>query len=178
MEISQAVALFLHEIFLKFFIFFSEFQAILHYVLYKTDSINRKEVFMQQQKRVKLATCMKWKSLLFCLVLFGITGCQQPTKPLVREIKTDKSVQKPAKPSNGNSGNSGNSQSNEQEEFTYKGLDIPKTLARSPQRLREMIFQGRQISETEPQLNAQGMVVKYIEKEVEHDISRFRSAWR
>ena len=114
---------------------------------------------------------MKWKSLLFCLVLFGITGCQQPTKPLVREIKTDKSVQKPAKPSNGNSGNSGNSQSNEQEEFTYKGLDIPKTLARSPQRLREMIFQGRQISETEPQLNAQGMVVKYIEKEVEHDIS-------
>ena len=171
MEISQAVALFLHEIFLKFFIFFSEFQAILHYVLYKTDSINRKEVFMQQQKRVKLATCMKWKSLLFCLVLFGITGCQQPTKPLVREIKTDKSVQKPAKPSNGNSGNSGNSQSNEQEEFTYKGLDIPKTLARSPQRLREMIFQGRQISETEPQLNAQGIVVKYIEKEVEHDIS-------
>ena len=137
---------------------------------------------MQQQKRAKPATRMKWGSLLICLVLLGITGCQQPTKPLVKEIKTDKSVQRPSKPDKPNNGNgentnngtgahSGNGQNNEQEELTYKGLDIPKTLARSPQRLRELIFQGQQLSETGPQLNTQGMVVKYIEKEVEYDVS-------
>ncbi|AIW88926.1 MULTISPECIES: thiol-activated cytolysin family protein [unclassified Treponema] len=137
---------------------------------------------MQQQKRAKPTTRMKWGSLLICLVLLGITGCQQPTKPLVKEIKTDKSVQRPSKPDKPNNGNgentnngtgahSGNGQSNEQEELTYKGLDIPKTLARSPQRLRELIFQGQQLSETGPQLNTQGMVVKYIEKEVEYDVS-------
>ena len=37
--------------------------------------------------------------------------------------------------------------------------------------MRELIFQGQQIRETEPQLNAHGQVVKYIEKEVEHDLS-------
>ena len=137
---------------------------------------------MQQQKRAKPATRMKWRSLLICLVLLGITGCQQPTKPLVKEIKTDKSVQRPSKPDKPNNGNgentnngtgahSGNGQHNEQEELTYKGLDIPKTLARSPQRLRELIFQGQQLSETGPQLNTQGMVVKYIEKEVKYDVS-------
>ena len=117
-------------------------------------------------------------------MLLGITGCQQPAKPLVKEIKTEKSSQKPAKPekpSNGNGGNtnngqnsggSGNNQNSEQGEITYKGLAIPETLARSPQQLREMIIQGPQIGEaTEPHFNEHGNVVAYIKKEVEHDIS-------
>ena len=157
-------------------------------MLYKTDSINCKEVFMQQQQqRAKPAICVKLRrsaALLLCLMLLGITGCQQPAKPLVKEIKTEKSSQKPAKPekpSNGNGGNtnngqngggSGNNQNSEQGEITYKGLDIPKSLARSPQKLREMIIQERQIGdETKPQFNEQGKIVKYIEKEVEYDIS-------
>ena len=140
---------------------------------------------MQQQKRAKPATRMKWGALLLCLVMFGMMGCQQPTKPLLKEIKTEKpntssNPAKPAKTGNGNGenangsqngGNSGKGQNNEQEEIDYKGFKIPATLARSPQRLRELIFQGQQLSETEPQLNAQGMVVKYIEKEVEYDVS-------
>lgn len=140
---------------------------------------------MQQQKRAKPATRMKWGALLLCLVVFGMMGCQQPTKPLLKEIKTEKpntssNPAKPDKAGNGNGenangsqngGNSGKGQNNEQEEIDYKGFKIPATLARSPQRLRELIFQGQQLSETEPQLNAQGMVVKYIEKEVEYDVS-------
>lgn len=140
---------------------------------------------MQQQKRAKPATRMKWGALLLCLVVFGMMGCQQPTKPLLKEIKTEKpntssNPAKPDKTGNGNGenangsqngGNSGKGQNNEQEEIDYKGFKIPATLARSPQRLRELIFQGQQLSETEPQLNAQGMVVKYIEKEVEYDVS-------
>ena len=140
---------------------------------------------MQQQKRAKPATRMKWGALLLCLVVFGMMGCQQPTKPLLKEIKTEKpntssNPAKPDKTGNGNGenangsqngGNSGKGQNNEQEEIDYKGVKIPATLARSPQRLRELIFQGQQLSETEPQLNAQGMVVKYIEKEVEYDVS-------
>ena len=140
---------------------------------------------MQQQKRAKPATRMKWGALLLCLVMFGMMGCQQPTKPLLKEIKTEKpntssNPAKPDKTGNGNGenangsqngGNSGKGQNNEQEEIDYKGFKIPATLARSPQRLRELIFQGQQLSETEPQLNAQGMVVKYIEKEVEYDVS-------
>ena len=140
---------------------------------------------MQQQKRAKPATRMKWGAFLLCLVMFGMMGCQQPTKPLLKEIKTEKpntssNPAKPDKTGNGNGenangsqngGNSGKGQNNEQEEIDYKGFKIPATLARSPQRLRELIFQGQQLSETEPQLNAQGMVVKYIEKEVEYDVS-------
>ena len=147
---------------------------------------------MQQQQRAKPATRIKHcVVLLIWLTAIGLTGCQQPAKPLVKEIKAEKPVekttspspQKPAKPDKSNKGsegntnnvqngsNSGNTQNNEQGEITYKGFDIPKTLARSPQRLRELIIQGRQISETGPQLNSQGMVVKYVEKEVEYDIS-------
>ena len=105
------------------------------------------------------------------------------------------STEKPAKPNNGNTGNTNNSQNgnnsnsgnsnsggnqnnanpneqnNEQGKITYQGLAIPETLARSPQQLREMIIQGQQVNETEPQLNEQGDVVKYVEKEVEYDIS-------
>ena len=141
---------------------------------------------MQQQKRVKPASRIKQCAvLLLWLVAVGIAGCQQPAKPLPKEIKPAKTPQKstnissskPAKPNNGNGentngNNSGNNQAYEQGEITYKGLDIPKNLARSPQRLREKIIEGLQIGEpTEPQFNAQGMVVKYIEKEVEYDIS-------
>ena len=139
---------------------------------------------MQQQKRANSVTHVKCAAaLLLCLFLIAAIGCQQPTKALIRETKTEKTPPKPAKPekpSNGNNGNPndpqnggnpGNGQNNEQGKITYQGLDIPDTLARSPQRLREMIIQGRQLSETEPQFNNQGMVVKYVEKEVEYDIS-------
>ena len=137
---------------------------------------------MQQQKRANSVTHVKCAAaLLLCLFLIAAIGCQQPTKALIRETKTEKTPPKPAKPekpSNGNNGNPndpqnggnpGNGQNNEQGKITYQGLDIPDTLARSPQRLREMIIQGRQLSETEPQFNNQGMVVKYVEKEVEYD---------
>ncbi|EPF28998.1 tetanolysin O [Treponema medium] len=142
---------------------------------------------MQQQKRIKSATCIKYCAvLLFWLIAISITGCQQPAKPLLKEVKTEKTPQKPTnnsssktdKSNNGkntnsgqNSGNSGN-QNNEQGKITYQGLDIPDILSRSPQKLREMIIQERQIGdETKPQFNEQGKIVKYIEKEVEYDIS-------
>ncbi|EEV20329.1 hypothetical protein TREVI0001_2078 [Treponema vincentii ATCC 35580] len=152
---------------------------------------------MQKQKRAKLTARIKrYIVLLICLAAAGIAGCQQPAKPLVKEIKTEKPIQKPATPSsqkpdkqvkpdksdkpdtgkgentNGtqNGNNSGNG-SNEQEGISYKGLNIPDSLARSPQKLRELIVQGAQLSETEPQFNNHGAVVKYIEKEVEYDIS-------
>ena len=153
---------------------------------------------MQQQKRAKPATRIKHcVVLLIWLTAIGLTGCQQPAKPLVKEIKAEKPVekttspppQKPAKPDKSNKGNegntnssqnggnsgvgaSGNNQNNEQGKITYQGLDIPDTLARSPQRLREMIIQGPQIGEpTEPHFNEHGKVVAYIEKEMEYDIS-------
>ena len=121
---------------------------------------------MQQQKRIKSATCIKYCAvLLFWLAAVGITGCQQPAKPLVKETKTEKTPQKPMTPSKEDKSN------NEQGKSTYQGLDIPETLSRSPQKLREMIIQERQIDETEAQFNEQGKVVKYVEKEVEYDIS-------
>lgn len=140
---------------------------------------------MQQQKRVNLGTRLNhWAVLLLWLVAVGIAGCQQPAKPLLKEIKpaktpqksTNTSSSKPVKPNNGNGestngNNSGSNQTYEQGEITYKGLDIPKTLARSPQRLREKIMQGPQVGETEPRFNTQGMVIKYVDKEVEYDIS-------
>lgn len=140
---------------------------------------------MQQQKRAKPVTHVKWAAaLLLCLFLIAATGCQQPTKSLIKETKTEKTPQKPAKPEkpgNGNNGNTngsqnggnpGNGQSNGQGEITYQGLAIPDTLARSPQRLREMIIQGPQIGEPmEPHFDEHGKVAAYIEKEVEYDIS-------
>ena len=140
---------------------------------------------MQQQKRAKPVPHVKWAAaLLLCLFLIAATGCQQPTKSLIKETKTEKTPQKPAKPEkpgNGNNGNTngsqnggnpGNGQSNGQGEITYQGLDIPDTLARSPQRLREMIIQGPQIGEPmEPHFDEHGKVVAYIEKEMEYDIS-------
>ena len=140
---------------------------------------------MQQQKRAKPVTHVTWAAaLLLCLFLIAATGCQQPTKSLIKETKTEKTPQKPAKPEkpgNGNNGNTngsqnggnpGNGQSNGQGEITYQGLDIPDTLARSPQRLREMIIQGPQIGEPmEPHFDEHGKVAAYIEKEVEYDIS-------
>jgi len=144
-------------------------------VLYKTDSINRKEVFMQQQKRVKPALCItRYAVLLVWLAAIGIAGCQQPAKPLIKEQNPEKSMTpaspKPAKPNTKSGGNTNNTQNNGQGESVYQGLDIPDSLARSPQRLRELITQGEQ-HETEPYFNDQGMVVKYVEKEVVHDIS-------
>ena len=144
-------------------------------MLYKTDSINRKEVFMQQQKRVKPALCItRYAVLLVWLAAIGIAGCQQPAKPLIKEQNPEKSTTpaspKPAKPNTKSGGNTNNTQNNGQGESVYQGLDIPDSLARSPQRLRELITQGEQ-HETEPYFNDQGMVVKYVEKEVVHDIS-------
>ena len=144
---------------------------------------------MQQQKRIKSAMCIKQCAvLLLWFAVVGIAGCQQPAKPLLKEGKTEKTPQKPATPStpkpnspnNGNgdntsgtqNGNNSGSQNGEQGEITYKGLQLPETLTRSPQRLREMIIQGPQIGEpTEPHFNEHGKVVAYIEKEIEYDIS-------
>ena len=144
---------------------------------------------MQQQKRVKPATCIKRCAvLLLWFAVIGIMGCQQPAKPLVKETKTEKLPQKSAnsssskpdksKADNGKNTNNGQDNGNsdssayEEGEITYKGLDIPKTLARSPQRLCEMIIQGQQIGDpTEPHFDEHGKVVAYIEKEVEYDIS-------
>ena len=95
---------------------------------------------MQQQKRAKPATRMKWGALLLCLVVFGMMGCQQPTKPLLKETKTENMAQKPTatssskpakndKPSTGNGesangpqngSNSGSNQTNGQGEITYQ----------------------------------------------------------
>ena len=123
---------------------------------------------MQQQKRAKPAGCIKHCAvLLLWLTAIGITGCQQPAKPLLKETKQERPTQKPTPPSSPKPDNP----NNQQGEITYKGLAIPENLARSPQRLRELIIQGPQIGTTGPQLNAHGQVVKYIEKEVEHDIS-------
>ena len=122
---------------------------------------------MQQQKRAKPATRIKHCAvLLIWLAAIGIAGCQQPAKPLTKELKP----QKPATPTAPTSSKAAKP-TTPQGESIYKGLAIPDNLARSPQRLRELIIQGQQIGTTEPQLNAQGKVVKYIEKEVEHDIS-------
>ena len=128
---------------------------------------------MQQQKWATPATRIRRYAILLLLAAIGIIGCQQPAKPLTKETKTEKTPQKPAdnsspKQDNGNSGD----KNNDQGKITYQGLDIPETLSRSPQKLREMIIQERQTgNETEPQFNDQGKVVKYIEKEVEYDIS-------
>ncbi|UTC58699.1 tetanolysin O [Treponema sp. OMZ 305] len=119
---------------------------------------------MQQQEWAKSTTRIKHRAvLLIWLAAIGIAGCQQPTKPLLKETKQEK----PTNPSSPKQ----DKPNNQQGEITYKGLELPESLARSPQRLRELIFQGQQIRETEPQLNAHGQVVKYIEKEVEHDLS-------
>lgn len=130
---------------------------------------------MQQQKRVKPALCItRYAVLLVWLAAIGIAGCQQPTKSLIKEQNPEKSTTpaspKPAKPNTKSGGNTNNTQNNGQGESVYQGLDIPDSLARSPQRLRELITQGEQ-HETEPYFNDQGMVVKYVEKEVVHDIS-------
>ena len=130
---------------------------------------------MQQQKRVKPALCItRYAVLLVWLAAIGIAGCQQPAKPLIKEQNPEKSTTpaspKPAKPNTKSGGNTNNTQNNGQGESVYQGLDIPDSLARSPQRLRELITQGEQ-HETEPYFNDQGMVVKYVEKEVVHDIS-------
>ena len=128
---------------------------------------------MQQQKWATPATRIRRYAILLLLAAIGIIGCQQPAKPLTKETKTEKTPQKPAdnsspKQDNGNSGD----KNNDQGKITYQGLDIPETLSRSPQKLREMIIQERQTgNETEPQFNDQGKVVRYIEKEVEYDIS-------
>ena len=123
---------------------------------------------MQQQKRAKPARCIKHCAvLLLWLTAIGIAGCQQPAKPLLKETKQARPPQKPTTPSSPKP----DTPNNQQGEITYKGLAIPENLARSPQRLRELIIQGPQIGTTGPQLNAHGQVVKYIEKEVEHDIS-------
>ena len=146
---------------------------------------------MQQHKRAKGAARIKWGALLICLTLMWVLGCQQPARPLLKETKTENMAQKPTatssskpakndKPSTGNGestndpqngSNSGGNQTNGQGEITYQGLKIPQNLARSPQRLRKLIFQEQQLSETEPQLNDHGKIVKYVEKEVEYDIS-------
>ena len=119
---------------------------------------------MQQQEWAKSTTRIKHRAvLLIWLAVIGIAGCQQPTKPLLKETKQEKPIN-PSSPKQ-------DKPNNQQGEITYKGLVLPESLARSPQRLRELIFQGQQIRETEPQLNAHGQVVKYIEKEVEHDLS-------
>ncbi|MGI5089111.1 tetanolysin O [Treponema vincentii] len=119
---------------------------------------------MQQQEWAKSTTRIKHRAvLLIWLAVIGIAGCQQPTKPLLKETKQEKPIN-PSSPKQ-------DKPNNQQGEITYKGLELPESLARSPQRLRELIFQGQQIRETEPQLNAHGQVVKYIEKEVEHDLS-------
>lgn len=130
---------------------------------------------MQQQKRVKPALCItRYAVLLVWLAAIGIAGCQQPAKSLIKEQNPEKSTTpaspKPAKPNTKSGGNTNNTQNNGQGESVYQGLDIPDSLARSPQRLRELITQGEQ-HETEPYFNDQGMVVKYVEKEVVHDIS-------
>lgn len=130
---------------------------------------------MQQQKRVKPALCItRYAVLLVWLAAIGIAGCQQPAKPLIKEQNPEKSTTpaspKPTKPNTKSGGNTNNTQNNGQGESVYQGLDIPDSLARSPQRLRELITQGEQ-HETEPYFNDQGMVVKYVEKEVVHDIS-------
>ena len=129
---------------------------------------------MQQQKRVKPALCItRYAVLLVWLAAIGIAGCQQPAKSLIKEQNPEKSTTpaspKPAKPNTKSGGNTNNTQNNGQGESVYQGLDIPDSLARSPQRLRELITQGEQ-HETEPYFNDQGMVVKYVEKEVVHDI--------
>jgi len=146
---------------------------------------------MQQHKRAKGAARIKWGALLICLTLMWVLGCQQPARPLLKETKTENMAQKPTatssskpakndKPSTGNGestndpqngSNSGGNQTNGQGEITYQGLEIPQNLARSPQRLRKLIFQEQQLSETEPQLNDHGKIVKYVEKEVEYDVS-------
>ncbi len=132
---------------------------------------------MQQQKRVKPALCItRYAVLLVWLAAIGIAGCQQPAKSLIKEQNPEKSTTpaspKPAKPNTKSGGNTNNTQNNDQGESVYQGLDIPDSLARSPQRLREMIIQGAQIGEpTEPHFNEHGKVVAYIEKEMEYDIS-------
>lgn len=150
---------------------------------------------MQQQKWATPATRIRRYAILLLLAAIGIIGCQQPAKPLIKETKTEKTPQKPTtpsspkqnKPNNGsgensnngqNNGNSGNhengntgDQNSEQGKITYQGLDIPETLSRSPQKLRKMIIQERQIGETEPEFNEQGQIVKYTDKEIEYDLS-------
>ena len=98
---------------------------------------------MQQQEWAKSTTRIKHRAvLLIWLAAIGIAGCQQPTKPLLKETKQEK----PTNPSSPKQ----DKPNNQQGEITYKGLELPESLARSPQRLRELIFQGQQIRETEP----------------------------
>ena len=114
--------------------------------------------------------------LLIWLSTIVIAGCQQPAKPLVKETKTEKSATNSSSKSDKHNNRKGESQNNNADSQNngqegYKGLDIPDILSRSPQKLREMIIQERQIDETEPEFNDKDQIVKYVDKEIEYDLS-------
>lgn len=139
---------------------------------------------MQQQIWTKFIARMKWYTvpLLFIAAVVS-AGCQQPAKPLVTETQQKKAIElstgskkekkqgKDKSKKDGENKQTENLQPNNSGVGAYQGFTIPDTLARSPQELRKMIIQETQRSESEMKLNAQGQVVKYVEKEIEYDIT-------
>ena len=151
---------------------------------------------MQKRIREKSVTRMRWyAALLLTITVWGMIGCQQPTKTPVKEVKQEKQenqgkVQKPSgetppKPDKNKNGKESadkptnkepekpqqESQQNQAGQITYQGLASPVTLSRSPQELRERIIAETQGKESEPMFNSKGQIVKYVEKEVEYDIT-------
>ncbi|MGP1444496.1 thiol-activated cytolysin family protein [Treponema sp.] len=139
---------------------------------------------MQQQIWTKFIARMKWYTvpLLFIAAVVS-AGCQQPAKPLVTETQQKKAIElstgskkekkqgKDKSKKDGENKQTENQQPNNSGVGAYQGFTIPDTLSRSPQELRKMIIQETQRSESEMKLNAQGQVVKYVEKEIEYDIT-------
>lgn len=158
--------------------------------LYKHSNSNRKEVPMQKRIREKSVSRVKWYAvLLLAVAAFGIIGCQQPAKTPVKDVNQEKAQkpqgETPAKPEKAKTGKDNadkpkekeaekqpeKPQQNQQGSITYQGLALPVTLARSPQELRERIIAETKGTESDPMFNSKGQIVKYVEKEVEYDIS-------
>lgn len=135
---------------------------------------------MQQQLWTKSKARIKHYAVLvlFIAAVWG-TGCQQPAKPLDTETRQENPLEPSAESKKEKDKGKDKTKNEEHKKpntqnpgvVTYQGLAIPLTLSRSPQELKERILQERQLGTPEVKLNAKGQTVKYVEKEVEYDIT-------
>lgn len=147
---------------------------------------------MQKQKRANPLKNIGWYAamLLYTAAVISVVSCQQPTKHTPKVTKQEKNAQKPSeqssqsdksnKPEKSKKNDSkdkdekqNGENKNEQQtgEITYQGLEIPKTLSRTPEVLSERIVDQKEIGQSEAELNGYGVPEKYIEKEIRYDIS-------
>lgn len=139
---------------------------------------------MQKHFWTQSTAQMKWyPALLLFTAVISIMGCQQPAEPSITETRNEKQANQSAeskndkdkgKPQKGEENKTtGSQQQHKPGVVTYQGLAIPLTLSRSPQELNKRIIKETQLNTADAGaiLNAQGQVVKYIEKEIEYDIA-------